>query len=1251
MESQNGSSHKFCHIGSEMAMEVSTICRIRTALGRINSAENVHLSSIARYVTLIALGSILALMIDSTAFAGPSGFPGSRGGVRTTVTPGTRTTTPTSTITTPPRTQSGVHPPTSHGVNIGVGIGTILPHIPLGIKHPHVYPSDEQGHYVPEEEPEPDDDDDEDKPKKKAKPKKVQSTTERAPQPPRPAAVEVKEGHPETLGSVDSRMYFFRVTIGIDDSIAEAVLRDPKGKERSYLNALQDAQKRKDGQAEFRATKSLGDVYFLMGLMDKALAYYRKAQSLVPGFQEESGRLRVINSIGASSWAMGDFEMAERYYNEVLSARADITNSEVQAQAHNNLGILYQTSGKPQASAQQFNQALEAAGKDPELRRNVTANLLESLQKQGKFSEAETVAKRALEDARNVWNPKLKVFTLQSVGSLYLEWARVTGDQAKYNQALEQFESALKIAQSAGIPKYYAAKLVGDVYLEMGRPQMAEPYIKTSGFNSSLARLHLIKGELKEAKVTFEKLSETARRHGREEDYFVAQTGLGKISESSEDYGSAVKHYSEAAQSAERIRASRLVSERKDFFHRPVNGFLPSEAAKGLSRVHVKEDSKKSSPNQSVFGSEFARARQFADHVAQKADLGLLGFKQDLMDREKKLVATLASLSKARDLLTREQHPDAYDEKTKAIEAAEVKFKEFVDLLWKNHSRYAAVRYPKPIELQNAAIQPDEFVLLLDAVGNGVAVRLIKGKQIIKTSYVDWNNQELNAVINRFREPFERHAGTVQKGKLEQYDPALGHKIYSRLLADVMRSVPEMSSVVILPEECLGKLPFETLVVGGRISWGKDEGGAYPDGLVYFGDRYRIQYNQSLTSLTLGRAMPKGALSGDRLLVMADPIPYCAGQEPDKSRQLDTPNTVVASKSVQDGSLDPDVHGQAPKTISRISSGDQTMAPAMDLRAKVDLTSTSSAPAQSQETGSHPVGIQQNTSSATPVQDSGAPGLVWPRLELTGELGKSVERIYLGQTDLFVEQEATKERLTRQSLAGYQCLLFATHGYYGNDIPGVMEPVLVLSSTTSLPDPYLRMSEVLDLDLNAELVVLAACETGIGQYKTGEGIMSMGRAFQYAGAKTVLMSLWTVSERASMVFVEEFMKSMKQGQKPAEALASARNQVRSISKRYSHPFYWASFVLVGEGSQVPEKAASEARDNLLRAAMEKPPTLAKPGHLILGSVASKGSAGPAGASVSRRQDREEDWDDDDDEPKSKKRSRKYKRTNKDEDDD
>ena len=151
-------------------------------------------------------------------------------------------------------------------------------------------------------------------------------------------------------------------------------------------------------------------------------------------------------------------------------------------------------------------------------------------------------------------------------------------------------------------------------------------------------------------------------------------------------------------------------------------------------------------------------------------------------------------------------------------------------------------------------------------------------------------------------------------------------------------------------------------------------------------------------------------------------------------------------------------------------------------------------------------------------------------------------------------------------------MVFATHGFAGNEIPGVMEPALALTMVPAGTDGFLTMSEVAGLKMSSNIAALTACKTGVGERLAGEGVMSMGRALQCAGAKSVLISLWSVAEDASVKLTEAFFRELKQGKSKLEALELARSDIKKDG--YNHPFFWSSFILVGEGGSAPPRLAS-----------------------------------------------------------------------------
>lgn len=158
--------------------------------------------------------------------------------------------------------------------------------------------------------------------------------------------------------------------------------------------------------------------------------------------------------------------------------------------------------------------------------------------------------------------------------------------------------------------------------------------------------------------------------------------------------------------------------------------------------------------------------------------------------------------------------------------------------------------------------------------------------------------------------------------------------------------------------------------------------------------------------------------------------------------------------------------------------------------------------------------------------------------------------------------DATKAKLVETDLARYRYLHFATHGILPTDMD-INEPALVLSFDGSSPkEMLLSMTEVLGLKIKADSVVLSACNTGSGAISRAEGVMSLGRAFLVAGASSVTVSLWQVSDDSTVLFMEEYYRRLLSGEKKDQALADAR--LTLFKGGYKDPFYWAPFILIGE---------------------------------------------------------------------------------------
>jgi CHAT domain-containing protein/uncharacterized protein HemY len=166
------------------------------------------------------------------------------------------------------------------------------------------------------------------------------------------------------------------------------------------------------------------------------------------------------------------------------------------------------------------------------------------------------------------------------------------------------------------------------------------------------------------------------------------------------------------------------------------------------------------------------------------------------------------------------------------------------------------------------------------------------------------------------------------------------------------------------------------------------------------------------------------------------------------------------------------------------------------------------------------------------------------------------------KAEVRVGVDATKYELLDTDLAKFRFLHFATHGVLPVDT-NLREPALVLSYDGTVPSHmFLTMSEILGLKLHSEAVVLSACNTGSGSISRAEGVMSLGRAFLAAGAFSVTVSLWQVSDESTAVLMQEYYRNLLEGKPKSAALAEARFAV--FAKGFKEPFFWAPFISMGE---------------------------------------------------------------------------------------
>ncbi|MFQ5752936.1 MAG: CHAT domain-containing protein, partial [bacterium] len=175
-------------------------------------------------------------------------------------------------------------------------------------------------------------------------------------------------------------------------------------------------------------------------------------------------------------------------------------------------------------------------------------------------------------------------------------------------------------------------------------------------------------------------------------------------------------------------------------------------------------------------------------------------------------------------------------------------------------------------------------------------------------------------------------------------------------------------------------------------------------------------------------------------------------------------------------------------------------------------------------------------------------------------IGKELSR---SQNCIFTGDRATEENFKREA-EDYSILHLATH-FLTDDNQPLYSKIALAQNKSAIEDGYLQTYEVFNMRLNADLVVLSACNTGLGKLRRGEGMIGIARAFLFAGVPSLVVSLWNVNDESTSMIMKNFYKHLKAGLNNKQALRLAKLDYIKSSQNYGKdPFYWAPFILIGD---------------------------------------------------------------------------------------
>lgn len=186
-------------------------------------------------------------------------------------------------------------------------------------------------------------------------------------------------------------------------------------------------------------------------------------------------------------------------------------------------------------------------------------------------------------------------------------------------------------------------------------------------------------------------------------------------------------------------------------------------------------------------------------------------------------------------------------------------------------------------------------------------------------------------------------------------------------------------------------------------------------------------------------------------------------------------------------------------------------------------------------------------------------------LDAAQEEVKFLEKAFKGD---FLYGNAANERAFKANASNYGIIHLAMHGVLNPKHP-MLSSLAFTENKDSLEDNFLQAYEIARLQLNADLIVLSACETGYGKFEEGEGIISLARSFMYAGTPSLVVSLWSVNDFSTSFVMDAFYQYLKQGLPKDKALRNAKlDYLQQIKGPAAHPAYWSPFIQIGDSEAI-----------------------------------------------------------------------------------
>jgi CHAT domain-containing protein/tetratricopeptide (TPR) repeat protein len=498
-------------------------------------------------------------------------------------------------------------------------------------------------------------------------------------------------------------------------------------------------------------------------------------------------------------------------------------------------------------------------------------------------------------------------------------------------------------------------------------------------------------------------------------------------------------------------------------------------------------------------------------------------------DQRKQLAALQGLLGNLLSAPTDQQDPAAVKALRSQIETLRKGRQTLSQQIDRDFPAYAQLVNPPPttLEVGRRALRPGEALISILVLRNRTLVWAVPASGPMAFASAPIGAAEVDRAVATLRKSLDPGAQTV--GDIPPFDLAVAHRLYRTLLAPVEAGWRQADSLLIVPHGALGQLPL-SLLVTEPVTLGPESGilfSSYRE-VPWLIRRHAVTVLPSVGALATLRGLPAGDPSRRPFVGFGDPLFSQAQARRAGATEPASTSAAVASRGV-------------PIRLRNLSIEHQNQTPLAAL----------------------------------------------PRLPDTADEIRSMAQAARADLsrDVFLGAEANTERVKKLDLSRYRIVAFATHGLVPGDLDGLVQPALALSAPEVAGvggNGLLTMEDILALRLNADWVVLSACNTASGNGAGAEAVSGLGRAFFYAGARALLVSSWPVETTSARALTTDLFRRQsadprlsraKALQQTLNALIDTGQFVDARSGRpafsYAHPIFWAPFLLVGDGGEAP----------------------------------------------------------------------------------